>query len=253
MDSIPTHRNEPPAIEGRALVKTYGPIPALDGVDLRVRAGESLLLVGPNGAGKSTLLRILATLSRPTSGTLLIHGRETRGTDLIPVRRGLGLLTHQTFLYDHLTALENLVFYARLYDLRDPGGVARDALRTAGLDARRSELVKGFSRGMQQRLGIARAMLHRPDILLLDEPFTGLDREAADRLLEMLSDPRDSGRTCVMTSHDFPAGIAFATRVIVLVGGRAVVDRPSRGLDAQGLDAIFREATRSGPVNVGAG
>ncbi len=228
----------------RALVKRYGAVRAVEKVDLSIRAGESVLLLGPNGAGKSTLLRILATLIRPTAGTLAIFGEETGSADRLALRRRIGFLSHQTFLYEHLTGIENLEFYGRLYGVDNPQGRARFALRAAGLEDRGADLVRGFSRGMQQRLAIARAMLHDPEILLLDEPFTGLDRESSDRLLEALQAASGRQRTWVMATHDFATGIAAAGRVVVLSSGRVVEDRPVRGLDAAGLEAMFRALTR---------
>jgi len=161
------------------------------------------------------------------------------------LRRRIGLLSHQTFLYDHLSGLENLEFYARLYGLDEPRATARAALRGAGLDSRRHDLVRGYSRGMQQRLAIARTLLHRPDILLLDEPFSGLDREASDRLQEALRAPDACRRACVMATHDFAAGVALSTRIVVLADGRIAADVPSAGLDAAGVDRLFRSLTAS--------
>jgi heme exporter protein A len=232
-----------PVIALRDLSKHYGPIAAVDRIDLDIRRGESVLLLGPNGAGKSTLLRLLAGLARPSSGTLRVFGASPGGAAGAPVRRRLGLLSHQTFLYDHLTALENLVFAARLYGLDDPERAAREALAGIDLSARGGDLVLGFSRGMQQRLAIARALLHRPELLLLDEPFTGLDRDAARGLAGTLRALGREGRTCVMTTHDFPSGLAVADRLVILAAGRRVLDRPAAGLDAAGLDRLFHDAT----------
>lgn len=237
-------QTELPVIEIRGLSKHYGPITAVDELDLEIRQGESVLLLGPNGAGKSTLLRLLSGLARPTSGTLRVFGGSPTGPGGASVRRRLGLLSHQTFLYDHLTAVENLEFCARLYGVKEPQRVARAALREIDLEDRASELVQGFSRGMQQRLAIARAILHRPDLLLFDEPFTGLDRDSARRLSDSLGNLRREGRTCVVTTHDFSSGLAVADRIVVLAAGRKVIDRPSAGLDTGSLDRLFHDATR---------
>lgn len=237
-------RTGPPVIEIRGLSKHYGPIAAVDGIDLDIRRGESVLLLGPNGAGKSTLLRMLSGLTRPTAGTLRVYGGSPAGSAGSAVRRRLGLLSHQTFLYDHLTAAENLEFFARLYGVEQPQRVAHAALREVDLEDRASELVQGFSRGMQQRLAIARSILHRPELLLLDEPYTGLDRDAARRLSDSLQSLRSEGRTCVMTTHDFSSGLPVADRIVVLATGRKVIDRPSAGLDAEALDQLFHQATR---------
>jgi heme exporter protein A len=230
------------------LGRRYGGLLALDGLDLLVERGESILLLGPNGAGKSTLLRILATLLRPSEGRLALFGADPRASDRAALRRRLSLLSHQTYLYDHLTAEENLQFYGSLYGARPADGDLRSALREVDLEDRRSEQVRAFSRGMQQRLAIARAFLHKPDLLLLDEPFTGLDRQGAERLQAMLRDRIREGATCVLATHDFAAALLLATRVVVLDAGRAVVDRPAAGLDPAGLEDLYRRSTSTIPL-----
>ena len=166
-------------IEVSQLTKSFGPRHALAGVDLHVAPGECVVLCGPNGAGKTTLLRILATLARPTSGDVRIAGLDPAkaGAD---VRRQIGFLSHRTLLYDDLTAEQNLAFYARMYAIPDAQARIDDLLERVGLTARRHDLVRTYSRGMQQRLAVARAVLHRPALVLLDEPYTGLDPLAAD-------------------------------------------------------------------------
>ena len=213
-----------------------------------MRRGESLLLLGPNGAGKSTLLKTLSTLLRPSEGRLRLFGVETRGSGGADLRRRVGLLSHHTFLYDHLTAEENLDFYARLYGLRPGADALRAFLREVALEDRGSDLVRAFSRGMQQRLAFARALLHRPELLLLDEPFTGLDRQGSDRMREILRDRIRDGATSILATHDFPAALPLATRVVILDSGRVVLDRPAAGLDAAALEAIYRHATGAEPA-----
>jgi len=230
-----------PAIDARGLARRYGPVGALEPLDLSVPAGESVVLFGPNGAGKSTLLRLLATLIRPTSGSLRLFGHETASGDAPALRRRIGFLSHQTFLYDHLTARENLLFYARLYGLPDPGGSALEAIRSVRLHHRQDDCVGTYSRGMQQRLAIARALLHRPDILLLDEPFTGLDRESTHRLEDRLRQEREAGRTCVMATHDLGQGLRAADRVILLKNGQVALDRRARALDPEEVGRILIE------------
>ncbi len=235
-----------PAVSIRNLEKLYGPVPALNRLTLDIAPGEFILLAGPNGAGKSTLLKTLALLLRPNSGSIHLFGEDARQGDRTAIRRRIGLLSHQTFLYDHLTGLENLVFFGSLYDLPDTEGAAREAIRGVGLDGRGDDLVGTYSRGMQQRLAIARAFLHRPDLLLLDEPFTGLDADGSDRLETHLRGVRDTGRTCVLATHDLPAALRLAGRVVVLAGGGILADRPASSLPASELEALVRAAARPG-------
>ncbi len=232
-------RDGPPVVEARGLAKRYGPLAALDGIDLSVQAGQAIVLLGANGAGKSTLLRLLATLTRPSGGRLRLFGEEVVSSDAGRLRSRIGFLSHQTFLYDHLTGLENLLFYARLYGLPDPGRAAGEALDAARLSDRQEDRVGVYSRGMQQRLAIARSLLHGPEMVLLDEPFTGLDRESSARLEERLRQLRSAGRTCVMATHDLEQGLRVADRVLVLRHGRLELDAPARGLDSARLEALL--------------
>ena len=232
-----------PSVAARGLVKMYGGFAALDGIDLDIGPGESVLLLGPNGAGKSTFLRLVAMLQRPSGGTLRLWGEDPARADRTALRRRIGLLSHQGFLYDHLTAAENLIFYGRLYGLAMDAGRARKALAEVGLEGRRDDVVRAFSRGMQQRLALARALLHEPEMVLLDEPFTGLDRQGARTLQSMLAARLRGRRTCLMVTHDFEPALPLATRIVILADGRIVLDRPAAGLDAAGLDAIYRRTT----------
>ncbi|HYS04503.1 MAG TPA: ABC transporter ATP-binding protein [Candidatus Dormibacteraeota bacterium] len=232
-------RDGPPVVETRGLAKRYGPLAALDGIDLSVPAGQTIVLLGANGAGKSTLLRLLATLTRPSGGRLRLFGEEVVPSDAGRLRSRIGFLSHQTFLYEHLTGLENLLFYARLYGLPDPGRAAREAIDAARLSDRQEDRVGVYSRGMQQRLAIARSLLHGPEMVLLDEPFTGLDRESSARLEERLRQLRSAGRTCVMATHDLEQGLRVADRVLVLRHGRLELDAPARGLDSARLETLL--------------
>jgi heme exporter protein A len=237
---IAADRAASPAIEVLRLSKRYGPVAALDGIDLTVQAGESVVLLGPNGSGKSTLLRLLATLLHPTAGRLRLFGADaTRPADA-SLRRRVGFLSHQTFLYEHLTGRENLSFYARLYGLPDPEIAAREAIGAVRLSHRQDDRVSAYSRGMQQRLAIARVLLHRPDLILLDEPFTGLDRESSASLEERLRQERLAGRTCVFATHDAGQGLRAADRVLALRDGRIALDTPARGLDTARLEAMLK-------------
>lgn len=221
-----------------ALTKAFGLRTALSRVTLQVAAGEFVALVGPNGAGKTTLLRLLATLSRPTSGTLTIAGLDPAKAGEA-IRRQIGFLSHRTLLYDDLTAEQNLRFYARLYEV--PAAPTRIAalLEQVNLTARRHDLVRTYSRGMQQRLALARAVLHRPALLLLDEPYTGLDPQATTTLTALLRELAGEGCTIVMTSHDLAQGLALARRVIALRQGQVVLDAPTATTSAAQLAALF--------------
>ena len=205
-------------IEARALTRAFGHLRALRGVDLAVGRGEALAVAGPNGAGKTTLLRLLAGLMRPTSGEVrLADGRSPRDHD---ARRQVGFLSHQSLLYDDLTPLENLRFTARLHGLPDADARTRRALDAAGLAARGGDPVRQLSRGMVQRVAIARALLHDPSLLLLDEPFTGLDADSAARLRAALTAALAEGRGVVLVTHQLGEAWEVATHVGYLTRGR---------------------------------
>ena len=230
-------------IKVQHLVKSFGPTTALRGVDLAVPEGQFVTLVGPNGAGKTTLLRILATLSRPTRGTVKIGGHDlSKGA--AEARRTIGLVSHQTLLYGDLTAEENLRFYGRMYDVVDLDARIRQVLEMVGLAHRRRDPVRTFSRGMQQRLAIARAVLHRPALMLLDEPYTGLDQDAAARLEAVMSSVGTEGRTVVMTTHDLERGLAVADRVVILAKGRVAFEAQRSELDGPAFIEAYRQHTR---------
>lgn len=225
-------------IETYALTKSFGLRTALSRVTLQVAAGEFVALVGPNGAGKTTLLRLLATLSRPTSGTLTIAGLDPAKAGEA-VRRQIGFLSHRTLLYDDLTAEQNLRFYARLYEVPDAPARIAALLERVNLAARRHDLVRTYSRGMQQRLALARAVLHRPVLLLLDEPYTGLDPQAAAALTALLHELAGEGCTIVMTIHDLTQGLALARRVIALWQGKVALDALTATTTLAQLAAFF--------------
>jgi heme exporter protein A len=253
-------------IELRNLTKAFGRKLALRGLDLRVAPGESLVIFGPNGAGKTTLIRILSSLSRPTSGAVYIGGLDLK-THADGIRRHLGVVSHNPLLYDSLTAEENLRFFGRLYDVSGLEARVTLLLEQVGLAARRKDLVRTFSRGMTQRLSIARALLHDPEILLLDEPDTGLDPQAAEMLHRLLAElsGRSSGmrpdaadrrqgptesstggadvaaRTIVTVTHNLERGLALADRVIILANGRVVYDADAGALPSSGLRPLYDE------------
>ena len=202
----------------KKLVKRFGMKTVLRGLDFEVGQGEFVAILGPNGAGKTTFLRILASLSRPTLGELSVAGYRLP-SQAASVRSRLGVVTHLPLLYGDLTAEENLRFFGRMYDVTDISKRIDEVLEMVGLSARRSDLVRTFSRGMQQRLAIGRAILHDPEVMLFDEPHTGLDQDACDMLDNLLRNVAGRGRTVVMTSHDLARVEDLATRFDVLSRG----------------------------------
>jgi heme exporter protein A len=222
----------PALLEARGLRRSFGALRVLRGVDLCVRAGEAVVVAGPNGAGKTTLLRVLAGLMRPESGEVRILGRPVRGEGE-GARRAIGFVSHQSLLYDDLTLAQNLAFTARLYALPRPADAARAALEAAGLASRADDSPRRLSRGLTQRASIARALLHRPRVLLLDEPFTALDAVAAERLRAELAGRLATGLGMVIVTHRLAEVWELATRVAVLADGRWACDEPRAGtLDA---------------------
>ena len=202
--------------------------------------GELLVVAGPNGAGKTTLVRTLARLSRPSAGTVRLAGAEWLDAPAAR-QREVGLLSHSTYLYDRLTALENLEFYARLYGLSDPEACIRSALEKAGAVDLADRRVGTLSRGLAQRVSIARAILHDPRLLLLDEPHAGLDPHSVRRLNGALGDLRTGGRAILLTTHDLGRVPESAGRFLILVEGR-VVDSGNRGDARDGLERRYERA-----------
>jgi heme exporter protein A len=200
------------------LVKRFGTKAVLRGLDFEASQGEFVAILGPNGAGKTTFLRILASLSHATLGIVQIAGFPLP-TQAAAVRSRLGVVTHMPLLYGDLTAEENLRFYGRMYSVASLKSRIDEVLEMVGLTARRHDLVRVFSRGMQQRLAIGRAILHDPEVMLFDEPHTGLDQDACDMLDGLLRDVAGRGRTVVMTSHDLARVENLATRFDVLSRG----------------------------------
>jgi heme exporter protein A len=210
-------------------------------VDVTLSGGQVKVVLGPNGAGKTTLLRILAGLARPTAGNVRVMGRPLQGDDP-DARRPIGLLSHHSLLYDDLSLLENLTFAARLYGIPNPARVAREALEAAELSARSDDSPRRLSRGMLQRAAIARALLHRPSILLLDEPFTGLDAHSADRFRSFLREQQEAKRAILLVTHQLGEVWDVASQVSVLVGGRWALQE-NRPEDLAAFETRYREAT----------
>ena len=233
-------------IETRALTKNFGLKPVLRGVDLDVAPGEFVVLFGPNGAGKTTLLRILATLSKPSFGRAAVAGFPLPA-GAGEVRRRLGVVSHHTLIYGDLTAEENLRFYARMYGVPSPGKRIAEVLRQVGLSARRRDLARTFSRGMQQRLAIGRAVLHDPEVMLFDEPYTGLDQDASAMLDGVLREVAAQGRTVLMTTHDLARGLAVADRVLILSRGVVAFSAKAREVELGEFARVYDEMVRQSP------
>ncbi len=232
-------------IRVRGLVKRFGPKVVLRGLDFEVERGDFVALLGPNGAGKTTFLRILTSLARPTLGEVEISGYRLP-SQAASVRRRLGVVSHQPLLYGDLTAEENLRFYGRMYGVQGLDRRIPQVLEMVGLSGRRRDLVRTFSRGMQQRLAIGRAVLHDPDVMLFDEPHTGLDQDACAMLDEVLRSVAARGRTVVMTSHDLARIGDLASRFDVLSGGRIVASVRRDEIQPDALLGFYRQAVSGG-------
>ena len=224
----------------KKLVKRFGLKTILRGVDFEVQPGEFVALLGPNGAGKTTLLRILASLSRPSLGEVNIAGYKLP-QQAAQVRARLGVVSHLPLLYGDLSAEENLRFYARLFGIVNYELRITEVLEMTGLENRRRDLVRTFSRGMQQRLAIGRAVLHDPDVMLFDEPYTGLDQDASSMLDDVLKTVAAQGRTIVMTSHDLARAEDLATRFDILSRGVITASATRRQLKKTDLLTFYKQ------------
>jgi heme exporter protein A len=211
------------ALDSKEIEKKFGYSQAVRNVSLQVRRGEFVVLFGSNGAGKTTFLKVAAMLIRPTRGSLAIEGFDV-AKQPEEARRRVGFLSHNTFVYRDLSPLENLKFFCRLYGVSDAEDRLLDILDRVDLKRRARDPVRAFSRGMQQRVGIARTLLHSPSLILLDEPYTGLDARAAQTLNGFLDEALGAGKTIILTSHDLGQGLRAATRAVILDKGSVVLD-----------------------------
>lgn len=227
-------------IKVRRLIKRFGLKTVLRGLDFRVEQGEFVALLGPNGAGKTTFLRILASLSRASMGEVSIAGYRLPN-QAAAVRRRLGVVSHLPLLYGDLSAEENLRFYGRMYGVPGLHDRVAEVLELVGLTPRRRDLVRTFSRGMQQRLAIGRAVLHDPDVMLFDEPHTGLDQDASAMLDEVLREVAARGRTVVMTSHDLTRAADLASRFDVISRGVIAASVHRDDINPNNLLAFYRQ------------
>ncbi|MDB4971470.1 MAG: heme exporter protein CcmA [Myxococcales bacterium] len=231
------------AVDARGLTKVYGRQRALAGVDLTLRAGEATALLGPNGAGKSTLVGILSTLVSPTSGQVRYGDADVQDDAL---RGSIGVIAHESLCYGDLTGKENLEFFARLYGVDNARGAAAALLERVGLVDAASRPARTYSRGMMQRLAVARALVHQPRLLLADEPFTGLDRSGVVLLSELLAEERARGVIMVVVTHDFDAVASLIDRVVVLARGRVAHDGPAPAArSTSALADVYRAAVQS--------
>jgi heme exporter protein A len=230
----------PLVVEAAGLVRRFGARRAVDDVSFALDAGDCLAVFGPNGAGKTTLLRMLAGLIRPNEGTVRVAGRAVR--EDADARSLVGLISHQSMLYGALTVRENVEFAARLYGLPDPRAAALEALMRMRVAERADARVRVLSRGLQQRVSIARAIVHHPSVVLLDEPYTGLDAAGSTALTTMLTSLRAAGATLVLVTHNLDEGLALATRAAIMLDGRfarldsrAAIDVPRYAADYRAL------------------
>ena len=223
------------------LVKRFGMKTVLRGLDFEVQPGEFVAVLGPNGAGKTTFLRILSSLSRPSLGAVSVAGYRLPD-QAAAVRARLGVVSHLPLLYADLTAEENLRFFGRLYGVSNIESRITEVLEMVGLASRRRDLVRTFSRGMQQRLAIGRAVFHDPEVMLFDEPYTGLDQDASTMLDDVLRSVAAKGRTVVMTSHDLMRAEELATRFDILSCGVIVASATRKGLGKSNLLTFYKKA-----------
>ncbi len=233
-------------VEVAGVWKFYGDFPALRDVSFSVESGACMALLGRNGAGKTTLLRIIAGLSRPSRGEVRIWGAENRQR---ATRASVGIIGHGISLYDELSANENLKLFARMYGVPNPARTAAQWLERTGLERVKDGLVREFSRGMRQRLAVARAFLHDPSVLLLDEPFTALDDRAIALLQGLLRDAIEDGRTVVLSTHQLREALELATHVTLLVRGRLAHTGPRTGQMLEDTGWLYRQygENQSGP------
>jgi len=233
----------PPAIDARNLTRSFGTRKALDSLTFKLPADSFLSVFGPNGAGKSTLLSILSTLKKPSDGSASILGYDLK-EQAEELRRHIGVISHRSMLFPDLTAYENLMFYADLHCINNAQTRVEELLEMVELTARKHDRIRGFSRGMTQRVAIARALLNDPELLFLDEPYSGLDPRATSILTQLITEIR-VGKSMVLVSHDLEQGLQLATHVMVLSQGKLVLFEERDSLQEQGFAETFREVTES--------
>jgi heme exporter protein A len=232
------------ALEVRDLSRTFGARKALDKVSLELPKGAFLSIFGPNGAGKTTLVKVLTTLTNPSKGEARVAGYHVV-EDAVELREHIGLISHNPLLYPDLTAEENLLFFADMYGLSHPASRVRELLEAVELDHRRLDPVRSFSRGMLQRLSIARALLHKPEVLFLDEPYSGLDPHAMDILDSLIAQIR-AEHTFVMISHDLAKGLELCSHALILAKGKVVFFEEKESIDDEAFGRLYRSTVGMG-------
>lgn len=234
----------PAVVEVAELTRAFGSRVAVGGVTFSLGAGECLALFGPNGAGKTTLLRVLAGLLKPTAGSARVSGIPLPGGSA--ARSRVGLISHHTMLYNALSPRENVSFAARLYGIRDPRERVDAVLQTMSMLERAETPVRSLSRGMQQRVSIARAMVHSPQLVLADEPYSGLDDSGARALTSLLRELLSAGTSIIIVTHNLPEGLSLATHAAVMHGGKFIRYDTTDRIDASTYSTVYREALASG-------
>lgn len=227
-----------PLISLKQAVKTYGYLQALKKVDLDIFQGKFVTIFGPNGAGKSTLLKVLSMQSRLSSGEFLYKGISYKKLS-DDFRKHFGIISHQLFLYGNLSAIENLKFYGSLYGIKNPEKKGEELLKQFNIYKQKDDLVRTFSRGMLQRVSIARALIHNPDIIFLDEPYTGLDSFAAEKLSDILKEQLTNNKTIIMVTHNIETGLSLADTVVIMNKGRIVYNQQKSSLDTISFQDIY--------------
>lgn len=231
-----------PLISIRGIKKVFGHFSALKDISFEVYAGEFVCMLGPNGAGKSTLFKIICGLMQQSGGEVILSGEDIRRNRSRAAAK-IGVISHSNYLYDELTAFENLLFFAKLFEVPNPVAISEQLLDEAGLTLSRNQLVRSFSRGMSQRLSIARSLVHDPQILLLDEPFTGLDISSRDVFSRTLRELNYKGRTVLMATHDISEARSLASRAIIIYCGSVVMQEKLSNLSEERVREVYQCAS----------
>ena len=233
------------SIETKGLTKSFGSQKALRDISLTIREGERLVVFGPNGAGKTTLIKILATLQRPSGGNARINGIDVKSNPA-KIRQCVGIVSHQTFLYNDLTVYENLKFYGKMYDVPDLEERIHTVTDYVQLESRLHDRTGTLSRGLQQRASIARAIIHNPAVMLLDEPEVGLDAQAIDLMRQFLDTFTTGGGTAVITTHNLERGLDLSNQAVILNRGKIVYQERLSGTDIDGFPEVYQKHTGAG-------